>query len=83
MVSGQCTRCAPPTLLVPASHLHGHPHCCLQADSRRILLLAEQALREGLEAALARRSAFDLAPSWADSVPFMHRALGSPRLCPF
>lgn len=61
----------------------GCPHCCLQADSRRILLLAEQALRVGLEAALARRSAFDLVLSWADSVPFMHTALGRPRLCPF
>lgn len=59
------------------------PHCCLQADSRRILLLAEQALRVGLEAALARRSTFDLVLSWADSVPFMHTTLGGPRLCPF
>lgn len=59
----------------------GHPHCCLQADSRRILLLAEQALRAGLEAALARRSALDLALNWADSVPFTHMALGGPRLC--
>lgn len=50
---------------------------------RSILLLAEQGLRAGLEAALARRSAFDLVLSWADSVPFMHRALGRPRLCPF
>lgn len=59
------------------------PHCCLQADNRRILLLAEQALRVGLEAALARRSTFDLVLSWADSVPFMHTTLGGPRLCPF
>lgn len=59
------------------------PHCCLQADSRRILLLAEQALRLGLEVALARRSTFDLALSCADSVPFMHTTLGGPRLCPF
>lgn len=76
--------CAPPPTGprngVPAG---GHPHCCLQADSRRILLLAEQALRVGLEAALARRSAFDLVPSCADSVPFTHTILGGPRLCPF
>lgn len=61
----------------------GDPHCCLQADSLRILLLAEQALRVGLEAALARRSTFDLALSCADSVPFTHTTLGGPRLCPF
>lgn len=61
----------------------GHPHCCLQADSLRILLLAEQALRAGLEAPLARRSALDLALSGAGSVPFTHTALGRPRLCPF
>lgn len=59
------------------------PHCCLQADSRRILLPAEQALRAGLEAALARRSALDLVPSGADSVPLAHSTLGRPRLCPF
>ncbi|KAK2491186.1 hypothetical protein MC885_003929, partial [Smutsia gigantea] len=38
--------------------LHGHPHCCLQANSPRILLLAEQALPEGLEAALARNRCY-------------------------
>lgn len=61
------------------------PHCCLQVESLRILLLAEQALREGLEEALARRSALDLVLSCPDSVPFMQTALGSPlaRLCPF
>lgn len=61
----------------------GCPHCCLHADSLRILLLVEQALRVGLEAVLARRSALDLVLSWADSVPFMHTALGRPRLCSF
>lgn len=59
------------------------PHCCLQADSRRILPLAEQAFRAGLEAALARRSALDLVLSCTESVPFMHMFLGRPRLCPF
>lgn len=60
-------------------------HCCLQVESLRILLLAEQALREGLEEALARRSALDLVLSCPGSVPFMQTALGSPRLrlCPF
>lgn len=63
----------------------GAPHCCLQVESLRILLLAEQALREGLDEALARRSALDLVLSCPVSVPFMHTALGSPlpRLCPF
>lgn len=60
-------------------------HCCLHVESLRILLLAEQALREGLEEALARRSALDLVLSCPGSVPFMQTALGSPRprLCPF
>lgn len=59
------------------------PHCCLQAESRRILPLAEQALRAGLETALARRSALDLVLSCAESVPFMHMVLDRPQLCPF
>lgn len=60
-----------------------YPHCCLQADSRRILPLAEQALRAGLEVALARRSALDLVLSCTESVPFTHMFLGRTRLCPF
>lgn len=69
---------------VPQQYL-GRAHCCLQVESLRILLLAEQALREGLEEALARRSPLALALSCPGSVPFMHTALGSPlpRLCPF
>ena len=67
-----------PSPILPAG---SHPHCCLQADSRRILLLAEQALRAGLEAALARRSALDLVFSWVVSVPFTHTALGRTRFC--
>lgn len=70
--------CAPPW-----PTCRGHPHCCLQADSLRILLLVEQALRAGLEAPLDLRSALDLVLSWAGSVPFTHMALGRPRLCPF
>lgn len=61
----------------------GCPHCCLHADSLRILLLAEQALRVELEAILARCSTLNLELSWADSVPFMHTALGRPWLCLF
>lgn len=73
----------PPPYLCGARALPAH--CCLQVESLRILLLAEQALREGLEEALARRSALDLALSCPGSVPFMQTALGSarPRLCPF
>ena len=67
-----------PGPILPAG---SQPHCCLQADSRRILLLAEQALRAGLEAALARRSALDLVFSWVVSVPFTHTALGRTRFC--
>lgn len=79
---------SPPSLRqtpgVPLQYL-GRAHCCLQVESLRILLLAEQALREGLEEALARRSPLALVLSCPGSVPFMHTALGSPlpRLCPF
>lgn len=81
-------RTSPPSLRqtpgVPLQYL-GRAHCCLQVESLRILLLAEQALREGLEEALARRSPLALVLSCPGSVPFMHTALGSPlpRLCPF
>lgn len=75
----------PPPQPVPVQSAVLPAHCCLQVESLRILLLAEQALREGLEEALARRSALDLVLSCPGSVPFMQMALGSPRprLCPF
>lgn len=62
------------------THCCGHGHCCLQAESRRILLL-EHALRVGL-ALPGRPSGFTLLLSWG-SVPFTHTALGRLRLCPF
>lgn len=63
----------------------GPGHCCLQVESFRILLLVEEALRDGLDEALARRSALVLPLSCPGSVPFMHTGLGNPRLrlCPF
>lgn len=75
----------PPPRPIPVQSAVLPAHCCLQVESLRILLLAEQALREGLEEALARRSALDLVLSCPGSVPFMQMALGSPRprLCPF
>lgn len=74
-----------PPIPLPVRSEGPRPHCCLHVESLRILLLAEQALREGLEEALARRSLLALVLSCPGSVPFMHTGLGSPRprLCPF
>lgn len=78
LVTPHCLRAAQAAYLRRAcAH---RAHCCLQVESLRILLLAEQALREGLDEALARRSAFDLVLSCPGSVPFMHTGLGSPLL---
>lgn len=64
----------------PHAHLWAVSHCCLQAVSRRILLL-EHTLRAGL-AVPGRPSGFTLLLSWS-SVPFTQTALGRLWLCPF
>lgn len=65
---------------IPAGDTLEALHCCLQAESRRILLL-EHTLRTGL-AVPGLPSGFTLLLSWG-SVPFTHTALGRLWLCPF